>query len=235
MSCILRDCDLSKPLEVELRYAVCFGRGDSSDRVDWTVSISGREKEAYLKAKLMHLPFADFPELWDVLESARGDIAAEELANAVDMDDDFVMECLGRRPVDEEEINALVKARDRHALEFFGLNDCSDEELEDWDAWLEDMPDACDFYEHFEETDPFEEGWELIIEFAETPEEEEVHEEQAAQSVEFYLDNGDIEGLKKYLSRAGFDYAGEEDLHGLVLRVAEENGMGIKAEEIFGK
>ena len=56
----------------------------------------------------------------------------------------------------------MVKNRDPYALEFFGLLDADDEELEDWDAdFLDEIPTIADFIEDFEPYSPFDEGWSL--------------------------------------------------------------------------
>ena len=81
------------------------------------------------------------------------------------------MECKGVAPMDEDELNELVAARDPHALAFFGLTEVTDEELEEWDAYdLDEVPTIKDFKEDFEPYSPYDEGWSLNVQFADPSE-----------------------------------------------------------------
>jgi hypothetical protein len=76
------------------------------------------------------------------------------------------MECQGEAEMDPDELNDLVAARDPHALEFFGLTDADEEDLEEWDANdLDELPLIKDFVEGFEPYSPYDEGWILHVEF----------------------------------------------------------------------
>ena len=82
------------------------------------------------------------------------------------MEDEYVMECQGLAPMDEDELNDLVEARDPHALAFFDLTEASDEELEEWDAYdLEEIPTIAEFQADFEPYSPYDAGWTLHVEF----------------------------------------------------------------------
>lgn len=82
------------------------------------------------------------------------------------MEDEYVMECQGLAPMDEDELNDLVEARDPHALTFFNLTEATDEELEEWDAYdLEEIPTIAEFQEDFEPYSPYDAGWTLHVEF----------------------------------------------------------------------
>ena len=52
----------------------------------------------------------------------------------IDCGDEYAMECTGQVEMDPDELNDLVADRDPHALEFFGLTEADEEELEEWDA-----------------------------------------------------------------------------------------------------
>ena len=165
--------------DVELTYYATFGPGDGSERIEWWVELDGEEEEAYLKAKTLRLPFDHFPVLNDVLKRAESEIAEEEMQNLLENGDSYAEECTGQYKVDPETINELVAERDEYTLEYFGLTDLSDEELDEWSADdLDELPDVCDFEEGFEPINPFlEGGYGLTVFFSEDPENDELEEE----------------------------------------------------------
>lgn len=67
-----------------------------------------------------------------------------EIQNGIDMEDEDVLECQGLAPMDEGELDELVADRDPRALEFFGLDDATDKELEVWYAY--DLDEIAFFY-----------------------------------------------------------------------------------------
>lgn len=150
----------------ELRYGVIFGKGDSSDWIDWEEELTESEEIAYKKAVKNEIPLDSVEELADVLDRAYAAIEQEEISNGLDMGDEYVMECQGETEVDPEEINDLVANRDPHTLAFFSLEDCDEDELDDWDANdLDDLPLIKDFVKDFEPYSPYSEGWILKVEF----------------------------------------------------------------------
>lgn len=156
---------------VELRYGVTFGKGDSSDWIDYEIDLTDEEAAAYDKAIAEGRSLDNVPELQDALQRAYEEIEEMEIENGIDMEDEYVMECQGLAPMDEDELNELVAARDPHALAFFGLTEATDEELEGWDAYdLDEVPTIKDFKEDFEPYSPYDEGWSLNVHFADPSE-----------------------------------------------------------------
>lgn len=210
---------------VVLQYGVWFGKCDASDWIEWEVDVTGEAEEAYLRAKMLRLPLDEIPELESVLDDAREEIAETEIENMIDYDDEYVRECTGRHPVDPDEINELVRKRDPHTLQFFGLEDKSDEELDDWDANDEDeLPYVCDFDESFKPSSPFDGGYRLTVEFAEHPDEEELEEEEARETLTalFQRANGDYSEVEEYLDRCDWIFQGDEfsDIYELASDIA---------------
>lgn len=151
---------------VELRYGVTFGKCDSSDWIDYEIDLSDEEEQAYDHAVENEIPLEDVSALKAALERAYEEIEDMEIQNGIDMEEEYVLECQGLAPMDQDELNDLVAERDPHALAFFGLEDASDEELEDWDAYdLDDVPTIAEFNEDFEPYSPYDEGWTLLVEF----------------------------------------------------------------------
>ena len=151
---------------VEIRYGVTFGKCDSSDWIDYEVELTDEEEVAYENAIENEIPLSDVPELEAALARAYEDIEEMEIQNGIDLEDEYVMECQGLAPMDEDELNELVAARDPHVLSFFGLTEATDEELEEWDAYdLDEVPTIADFKEDFEPYSPYDAGWTLNVEF----------------------------------------------------------------------
>ena len=152
----------------ELKYYVSFGKGDSSDYIDWEVVLTDEETEIYNHAIANGISLNDIPELQDALQRAYEEIEEQEIEMGIENEDEYVMECQGLAEVDPYEINDLIANRDPHALAFFGLEDADDDEIEEWDANdLDELPLIKDFVEGFEPYSPYDEGWSLIVEFVE--------------------------------------------------------------------
>lgn len=153
---------------VELNYWVTFGKCDSTDRIPWEVELTDEEEKIYDNAIANKLSLNEIPELQGALDRAYSEIEEESIEIGLDDGDEFVMECQGVAPMDCDELNELVAKRDPHALEFFGLQDATDEELEEWDAYDlddDDIPLIKDFQEDFEPESPYAVGWDLNVEF----------------------------------------------------------------------
>lgn len=151
---------------IDIRYGVVFGKGDSSDWIDWTADATDEEYEIYTRDVLLRIDPNEDERLSDLLSRAYNDIEEEEISNGIFYEDGYVLECTGRAPVDADDINDLVADRDRHTIEFFGLTGKSDEELDRWDANdLDELPNVCDFEEGFEASSPYDGGWILNVEF----------------------------------------------------------------------
>lgn len=156
---------------VELRYGVTFGKGDSSDWIDYEIDLTDEEATAYDKAIAEGRSLDNVPELQDALQLAYEEIEEMEIENGIDMEDEYVMECQGLAPMDQDELNDLVADRDLHALAFFGLTGATDDELDEWDAYdLDEVPTIKEFQEDFEPYSPYDEGWTLNVQFADPSE-----------------------------------------------------------------
>ena len=100
------------------------------------------------------------------MDRAYEEIEEMEIQNGIDYEDEYVMECQGVAPMDQDELNDLVAARDPHALAFFGLTETTDEELEEWDAYdLDEVPTIAEFHVVFDPCSPYDAGWTLHVEF----------------------------------------------------------------------
>ena len=151
---------------VDIRYFVRFGRLDSSNWINWEIILNDEEAEAYNNAVANKIPLNDVPKLEDALYRAYKEIEEVEIEYGIDNGDEYVRECQGEIPMDADELNDLVAARDAHALEFFGLTGADEDEIDAWDAYdLDELPYINEFVENFEPYSPFSEGWDLIVEY----------------------------------------------------------------------
>lgn len=153
-------------MTVDLSYVVSFGDGDGSEKMEWQIELTEEEAEIYNHAIENKIPLCEVEELEEVLERAYEEIVEEETSNAILNGDEYALQCSGETEMDPDEINDLVAARDPHALEYFGISDLSDEELDEWDASdLDELPLIIDFDEDFDSYSPFDEGWSLEVVF----------------------------------------------------------------------
>lgn len=217
---------------VELLYGVIFGKGDGSDWFPWEITLTGAEEAAYLRAKKLWLDPNDCPELEGVLAEAYEEIKEQETQAMIDCGDEYAMECTGRVEMDPDELNDLVADRDPHALEFFGLTEADEDELEEWDAHdLDELPLRCDFEEDFEPYSPFDEGWQLVVQFPRPDEMEDAYleEPEARETLTELLQaaNGDYSVVDDYVSRCSgyLPWDSDLDLHALALEIAASLGL----------
>ena len=153
-------------MTIILNYGISTGKLDLGERFEREVDLSPEEEEAYIKAAMAGKSFEDDPVLREMLKEEYDELEEEELDNLIEAEDEYTLECLGQTVVDPDEINELVQNGDPHAIEFFGLEDLSDEELKEWDANdLEELPRIADFEEDFEPESPFDCGWTLNLWF----------------------------------------------------------------------
>lgn len=151
---------------VDIQYCVIYGKGDASDWCDYEVELTDEEAAIYDKAVENETPLEDVTELQEALNRVYEEIEEMEIQNGIDYEEDYVMECLGLSEMDRDELNDLIESRDSHALAFFGLEEASEEELEEWDAYdLDEVPTVAEFQEDFEPCSPYDEGWTLRVKF----------------------------------------------------------------------
>ena len=211
----------------ELQYYVNFGKGDGSEMLEWGVELTDEEAEEYARAMKLRISPNELG-LDSALSRAYAEIEAQELENALELGDEFAMECTGRIPVDAGRLNELVAARDRHTLEFFGLAELSDAELKQWDAGrLDKLPLVRDFDADFVPSSPFDSGWGLSVEFSEYMLEEDLEDEEAREALEMLFGeaDGDFSGILDYIDRCDGLYIGDSSLEDLAEEIAGELGI----------
>jgi hypothetical protein len=151
---------------VAIHYGVTFGKGDSSDWIDYEIELTDEEAAIYDDAIAKEILLEDVPELQKALERVYPEIEEIAIENGLEFGDEYTEKCQGVAEMDPDELNDLVAERDPHTLEFFGLTDADDDELDEWDANdLDELPLVKDFVEGFEPYSPFDEGYILSIEY----------------------------------------------------------------------
>ena len=159
---------------IDVQYGMIFGRGDSSDIMEWEIDLTDEEEVIYNNAIKNEIPLNDVPELQNVLSRAYKEIEEQQIWFGIQNRIWYVLECQGEMEVEPDKINDLIFDRDPHTLAFFGLENATEEELAGWDAYdLDERPLVIDFIEGFKPYSPFSEAWTLKVRFKEDDEENE--------------------------------------------------------------
>ena len=108
-------------------------------------------------------------------------------------------------------------------------SEADEDELEEWDAHdLDELPLRCDFEEGFAPYSPFDEGWQLVVQFPRPDEMEDAYleEPEARETLTELLQaaNGDYSVVDDYVSRCSDLYTGEGSLADLALEIAQSLG-----------
>ena len=74
---------------VEIQYYVTFGKGDSSEWLEYEIKLTDTEEAIYNQAIVNGIPLCDVPELEPALQRAYKEIEKIESANALDFDIPF--------------------------------------------------------------------------------------------------------------------------------------------------
>ena len=158
-------------MNILLNYTVKTGKYDNNDDVhEYKLDNLGESIErAYRRAVMTGTDLEDVPELQSLCDDARSEIEKSVLRELVESGEDyFALECLGETKMDLDELNALVHAKDPHAIQYFGLSGLSDSDLKLWDAAeQENIPLVKDFKDGFTPRNPFENGYEISVFFPE--------------------------------------------------------------------
>ena len=207
-------------MTITLNYGVTFGKGDGSDVFEWEVDLDEEQEAAYRRALMTGASFEDFPELQALCDEAYPEIEEQELDSFINTDDEYTLECLGEAPVDPDEINDLVHSRDPHAIAFFGLDDLSEEELDEWDAnELDELPLIKDFVEDFVPESPFDNGWTLNVWLPEN--DDEVDDEEIEEYLREALTANDVALAEEIVEGHEWHY---EDAAEVAFKVAVQVG-----------
>lgn len=209
----------------ELRYGATFGKGDSSGWIEWEIELTEKESEMYQNAVRLRIPLEEIEELEGVLQRAYDEIEAAEIENLLEIEDEYTMECQGILPVDPDEINDMVASGDEHAIAYFGLEELSQEQLEEWNANnLDELPLIKDFNESFEPFSPFELGWTLKVEFADPNEEGDIDEDEFREVICDLIREAkdDYSIVKEYIERVENNAFFEFELEDVVEELFEK-------------
>jgi len=219
-------------MHVEIRYGTEGGKCEASEWIPYSVELTDEEAVVYKAAIERRINPNYLNQLEAALERARAEIEKTEIQNAIDLGDEEVMEMQGLIEVDPDEINELVSDRDEHTLAFFGLTGKSDEELDAWDANTQEMPLVRDFEEDFEPENPFDNSWELNIEYIDPNEESELGEDEARETLRemFEEADGDYSEITEYIMDHEDVFCPEEEhdymtLEDLAVEIAEDMGI----------
>lgn len=105
-------------------------------------------------------------KLQDYLPVVRKEIEEQLIETLFKENDNYVIDLCGGRLATPEEILSAVADRDYFALDYYGLENATDEEIENWNSYSAfPTPQLRDIYESYSDKSPFNEGWELYVEY----------------------------------------------------------------------
>lgn len=207
-------------MELSISYGVVFGKCDASDRIDYdTVELSDEEAKAVMLEALTGDwdEILEYPELKETYDNLYSEIEDMEIENNLDMEDEYTMECQGTIPMDEDELNDLVHEKDPHALEFFGLQDADDEEIEEWDASdLDEIPTVAEFTPGFEPESPYDCGWDLNL----FVDDVEIDEDELINFLKSLFSENQLDDIKSIASDCLVEF--DRDIEEIILEVAKD-------------
>lgn len=222
--------------DAEMHYGVTFGKGDSSDWIEYYADFTPEEQEIYDHCLLMRRNPNEEPGLKAALERAEEDIRETEEDNCVEYDDEYAMECLGRVKMETDTLNDLVHGRDENALEFFHLEDATDEEIDAWDAdelSYSEIPEVRDFDPDFEPESPFDNGWILNLEYINPAENENLDDDLAGEILYELMNkaDGDYSDVLDFIRENEEYYVGVTSL----MEIAKETAEDMDLEDFPGE
>ena len=157
---------------IDLYVAIDYNDGEPAECFNCRRIIPFEISKIYNNAVRNNIPLNSVEELADTLAELREEIETKIIDDFITAGNEYVCNCEGIVPVDPAEINKLVANRDKGALKFLGLENATENELENWDAsTLEAPPLVRDFYGGFDTHSPFDDKWTLTVEFLDPNEE----------------------------------------------------------------
>lgn len=162
--------------------------------------LTAGEEEIYTLCCKLRRSLNGVKELEDAVMRVRKYVERALTYEALELGDEFVADCICDSYISSEELNSLVHSGDALALEFFGMEEASEEELKTWDASsLEMLPPLYFFRDDME--GPFQKGWKLTARFPEVRESEvlsRISEEEYESTYSRLLSEGDEETAEEY-------------------------------------
>ena len=156
---------------IDLYVAIDYNDGEPAECFNCKRVVSFEISKIYNNAVRNNIPLNTVEELSDTLTELREEIETKIIDNFITAWNEYVCKCEGVVPVDPAEINKLVTHRDKGALKFLGLENATEDELDNWNAsTLEALPLVRDFYGGFGTHSPFDDKWTLTVEFFEPDE-----------------------------------------------------------------
>ena len=209
-------------MEMTLYYRAWSVDGEG----EWNVPLTADEEKAYARIAVTGADPQDVPEFAHLCARAYPDIERALTDMLREAGDEYCLECLGEVPADPDELLDLVRARDPHALAFFGLEGADEDEIDEWDPdELYEYPLVRDFYEDFEPASPFEEGRNLCVRLPgkyELPENADVTDGDIEQFLASAMEAGDVGLAEEIVRGREEDYGG--DIRAQAVRAAVGQG-----------
>lgn len=156
---------------IDLSVTIDYNDGEPAECFNFKRIVPFEISKIYNNAVRNGTPLNSVEELSDTLAELREEIETKIIDDLITAGNEYVCKCEGIVPVDPAEINKLVTDRDKGAHKFLGLENATEDELENWDAsTLETLPLVRDFYGGFGTHSPFDDKWTLTVGFADSKE-----------------------------------------------------------------
>lgn len=160
-------------MTVDVIYEVKRNDGSDDEMFLMETELTEEEEQIVLQAGKLRKSLNSIESLNEARMREYGFVERTLTYDALEQGNKYVMECIGNNPVDPDELNDLVHSRNKEAIEFFGFEDMSDEELLQWDAHkMKLLPP--EYFFRPEAEGPFDLKWELISRFPEVSENKEL-------------------------------------------------------------
>ena len=151
--------------------AIDYNDGEPAECFNCKRIVPFEISKIYNNAVRNNIPLNSVAELSDTLAELREEIETKIIDDFIAAGNEYVCKCEGIVPVDPAEINKLVADRDKGALKFLGLENATENELDNWEAsTLETLPLVRNFYNGFGTHSPFDDKWTLTVEYIEPDE-----------------------------------------------------------------
>ena len=150
------------------RILVSIDYGDDNPK-EWRVmetSLPPKLEEVYNYAVKHKYAPSSSEALKDYLPTLRCKIEEKLIEEMINEGDTYVIDLCGGRIATTEEILNAVADRDYFALSYYGLENATDEEIENWDgATQPPFPRLRDIYESYSDKSPFKDEWKLTVKY----------------------------------------------------------------------
>ena len=210
-----------------LRYRVVDDLGNADEYYRYYIILEDDEDAAFAKAVFTQTPLNRISKLRDICDQAYCDIEDEAIQDYLVKNHPLFLKGFGEEKMDLDVLNELVHNKDMDAINYFGLENLSDEDLGKWDAHNLDswkIPYVKRFYPDFKEVNPFDNGWSLEISLPDVREFR-IKREQIEEYIKFLAKNKRVYTIKRVVKAIARRYKGDVSLEEFAKDIVTKAGL----------